>query len=184
MLVKANQPELLHTLEDWFDRPWMWRNLDSRTASTTHKGHGRLEQRHIWVSAACGYLDWPDVEQVMRFDTQVTLTKTGEVTTSRVYAMTSLPRQQASARRLLDLKRAHWAIENDLHYPRDVWFREDASRLRSSQAPRLMASLRNATLNLLRTFGYRRLKAAREQFAAYPIRALGLLELPISFRLE
>lgn len=184
MLVKANQPELLHTLEDWFDRPWVWRNLDSRTASTTHKGHGRIEQRSIWVSAACGYLDWPDVEQVIRFDTHLTFTNTDAVTTSRVYAITSLPRQAASARRLLDLKRQHWAIENHLHYPRDVWFREDASRLRSGQAPRLMASFRNAILNLLRTFGYPSLKAAREQFAAYPSRALGLLELPISFRLE
>jgi predicted transposase YbfD/YdcC len=184
MLVKANQPELLHTLEDWFDRSWMWRTLDSRTASTLDKRHGRLERRSIWVSAACGYLDWPDVEQIMRFDTHVTNTSTGEVTTSRVYAITTLPPQQASAHRLLALKRQHWTIENHLHYPRDVCFREDASRLRAGQAPRVMASCRNAVLNLLRTFGYRSLKLAREQFAAYPIRALGLLELPVSFRLE
>jgi hypothetical protein len=66
MLVKANQPELLHDLEDWFNRPWLWRNLDSRTATLINKGHGRIEQRAIWVSAACGWLNWPDVEQVIR----------------------------------------------------------------------------------------------------------------------
>ena len=131
----------------------------------------------IWVSAACGWLNWPDVEQV-------TSTKTGETTSSRLYAITSLSRHDASAQQLLHLKRQHWTIENHLHYPRDVWFREDASRIRSGQAPRLMASLRNALLNLLRTFGYPSLKLAREQFAASPSRALGLLRLPISFRLE
>lgn len=184
MLVKGNQPELLRTLEDWFNRPWIWRNLDSRTATTLHKGHGRLERRSSWASAACGYLNWPAVEQVIRFDTYVTDTSTGEATSSCVYGITSLPAQEASARRLLDLKRQHWVIENHLHYPRDVWFREDASRLRSGQAPRMMASCRNAVLSILRTFGYHSLKFAREQFAAFPTRALGLLELPISFRLE
>jgi predicted transposase YbfD/YdcC len=184
MLVKGNQPDLLQALEAWFNGPWIWRNLDSRTATALNKGHGRIEQRRIWVSAACGYLDWPDVQQVIRFDTQIISTQTGEVTSSRVYAITSLSPQEASARRLLDLKRQHWAIENHLHYPRDVWFREDASRVRSGQAPRMMASCRNAVLNLLRTFGYCSLKRAREQFAANPSRALGLLELPISFRLE
>jgi hypothetical protein len=120
MLVKENQPDLFHELQDWFDHPQVWRNLDSRTAQSVSKGHGRLERRAILVSAACGWLDWPDLEQVMCFDKSVICLATGEVKTSCHYAITSLPKSLASAEALLRLRRQHWAIENQLHYPRDV----------------------------------------------------------------
>src|SRR5438309_1929286 len=42
---------------------------------------------------------------------------------------------QASPRRLLDLARGHWSIENRLHSVRYVSFGEDRSRLRSGSAP-------------------------------------------------
>jgi hypothetical protein len=184
MLVKENQPTLYQELKHWFDHPHIWRNLDYRTAQQVDKGHGRIENRHLTVSAACGYLNWPDVAQVMLFEKRVIHTNTGEVVTSQQYAITSLPRSQAGAQQLLALRRQHWSIENNLHYPRDKWFGEDASRIRSGQAPRLMASWRNLLLSLLRTFGYPSLKSARERFAAFPHLALGLLELPVNFRLE
>lgn len=184
MLVKDNQPTLFQALQDWFDQPQVWRNLDCRTATTVNKGHGRIERRTVTASAACRYLDWPGLEQVLLFEAKVINTKTGVVTQTRRYAVTSLPHQQASAEQLLALRRHHWTIENLLHSPRDVWFREDASRIRTGQAPLIMASLRNLILNLLRGFGYSSLKQARQLFAAYPARAFGLLELPVDFRLE
>jgi predicted transposase YbfD/YdcC len=184
MLVKDNQPELHRQLQAWFERPDRWRYLDCRTARTVNKGHGRLEQRTITVSAACRYLDWPGLAQVMCFDTHVVNTKTQVVSDQRCFAITSLSPQQASAAQLLDLRRQHWAIENRLHYPRDVWFREDASRIRTGQAPKVMATIRNGILNLLRGFGYHSLKKARELFRTSPQRAFGLLELPVDFLLE
>lgn len=184
MLVKENQPELYGELKRWFDDPALWHTLDHRTAHHVNKGHGRIETRQITVSASCGYLDWPDVQQVMMFEKRVVFTTTGEINTSQCYAITSLPREQADARRLLTIKRQHWSIENNLHYPRDKWFEEDASRIRTGQAPRLMAALRNLLLSLLRAFDYPSLKYARERFAAFPHLALGLLELPVDARLE
>ena len=119
----------------------------------------------------------------MLFEKRVVHTKTGEIETSQCYAIISLPRSQADARRLLALHRQHWTIENNLHYLRDKWFGEDASRIRSGQVPRIMASFRNLLLNVLRAFDYPSVKYARERFAAFPHRALGLLELPVDFRL-
>lgn len=184
MLVKANQPELCRALQEWFDHPTRWQHLDCRTASMVSKGHGRLERRTVTVSAACCYLDWPGLQQVIHFETWSVNTKTQAVSHQHCFAITSLSPRQASATQLLALRRQHWAIENLLHYPRDVWLHEDASRVRTGQAPVVMASIRNSLLNLLRGFGYRSIKQARELFAVHPHRALGLLELPLDFRLE
>lgn len=95
------------------------------------------------------------------------------MTVVRRYAVTSLPPEQADPARLLTLWRGHWSIENGLHYPRDIWFQEDASRIHASLLPEVMAICRNAILNLLHVWGYASLKSARERFALNPGQALG-----------
>ncbi len=46
------------------------------------------------------------------------------------------------------LAREHWAIENRLHYVRDVSFNEDRCRVRSGARP--LATLRNLAITLIR----------------------------------
>ncbi|MCD4687575.1 MAG: hypothetical protein K8S97_16730, partial [Anaerolineae bacterium] len=117
-------------------------------------------------------------------DKTVVDTKTGEVSTVRRYAVTSLTPQQADASRLLALWRGHWSIENRLHYPRDVWFQEAASRIHAGGIPEVMAICRNAILKLLHAWGYPSLKFARERLAVNPSQALGLFELSVCVPLK
>ena len=49
------------------------------------------------------------------------------------------------AKRLRD----HWAIENSQHYVLDVTFHEDASRIRTGNAPEVSAGFRRMALNIL-----------------------------------
>jgi predicted transposase YbfD/YdcC len=51
--------------------------------------------------------------------------------------------------RLADLLRGHWTIENALHWVRDVTFAEDASQVRTGNAPTVMAALRNLVVGVL-----------------------------------
>jgi predicted transposase YbfD/YdcC len=55
-----------------------------------------------------------------------------------------------SATHFMQTIRAHWTIENQLHWVLDVHFGEDASRIRKDNAPQNMAVLRKIALNLLR----------------------------------
>jgi hypothetical protein len=64
-----------------------------------------------------------------------------------VYIITSLPAETTSAAGLNTLVQGHWTIENRLHWVRDVVFLEDKSMVRTGNAPRLMASLRNLTIS-------------------------------------
>lgn len=73
--------------------------------------------------------------------------------TETVYGVTSLRPTQASPARLLALVRAHWTIENRLHWVRDVTFDEDRSQVRRGAGPQVMATLRNLAISLLRLAG-------------------------------
>ncbi|MCY3660399.1 MAG: ISAs1 family transposase [Caldilineaceae bacterium] len=60
--------------------------------------------------------------------------------------------QTAIVQALLALVRGHWGVENGLHRTLDVQFREDDCRLRRGHAPAVMAILRRAALNMVKTF--------------------------------
>jgi hypothetical protein len=86
---------------------------------------------------------------------------------------------QASPARLADLIRGHWAIENGLHYVRDVTFAEDASRVRTGTAPQVMACLRNLVIGVLSRAGPVNLAAALRQHARDPARPLATLGITL-----
>lgn len=118
-------------------------------------------------------LDWPDVGQVFRLERERRVGS--QVSREVVYGITSLPRSQADAARLLALSRTHWRIENGLHYVRDVTLGEDACRVRKGAAPQILAAARNAAVHLLRSRPFPSLAAALRRYAAKPLEALALI---------
>jgi len=93
---------------------------------------------------------WQRVRQCFKITRSRTIKKTGETTTEVAYGITSLDHERANAKELLALNRAHWAIENNLHWVRDWVFREDTSTIRIGAAPQTVTALRNITLSLLK----------------------------------
>ena len=131
-----------------------------KTAETVEKEHGRLEIRKIAVSAeVVPHLEWPAASQVARIER--TREIDGKISKETAYIVTSLTAAEASPERLLELTRTHWAIENRLHYVRDVSFNEDRCRVRSGA--RALAAIRNLVLHLIRSAGMP-VPEARENF--------------------
>ncbi len=87
-----------------------------------------------------------------------------ESETEVVHAITSLPKEKASAEDLLRLSRAHWGIENRLFCVRDVSFREDQCRVRKGSGPQVLAAIRNAAMTLLRRLGHSNIAAALRHY--------------------
>lgn len=94
-----------------------------------------------------------------------------------VYGLTSATWQKAGPARLLGLVRGQWGIENGLHWVRDVTFDEDRSQVRTGCGPRVMATLRNLAIGVLRLAGVTNIARGLRWAACAPIRALALLGL-------
>jgi predicted transposase YbfD/YdcC len=148
---------------------------DFRTATTLDKAHGRLERRTLTASSLLkDYVDWPYLEQVFRIERHFLRIRDGKVMKEVRYGLTSLTAEEASPERLLELVRAHWSIENGLHYCRDETFREDRCRL-TGQGARAMAVLNNLVLGLLRRNGADNIPDARRYYAANLDEAVALV---------
>jgi hypothetical protein len=96
-----------------------------------------------------------------------------------VYGLTNLTHLQASPARLADWVRGHWGIEA-LHHIRDVTLAEDASQVRTGNAPRVMASLRNLVVGILLLHGQANIAAGLRRNARDATRPLALLAIPPS----
>jgi predicted transposase YbfD/YdcC len=142
------------------------------------KGHGRLEIRQIWASSELNhYLDFPFVAQVFCIRREVTHLKSQKKTHEIAYGISSLPPHKAPPKRLLDLNREHWHIENRLNYVRDVTFDEDRSQIRTRNSPRVMATLKNFAISLLRWLGTTNIAKALRHLAAKAHLSLQLIGL-------
>ena len=95
-----------------------------------------------------------------------------KVSVEVAYLVTSLTKAKAGPDRLLEIARAHWGIENQLHYVRDVSMDED--RCRGRAGARALATLRNLVLHLIRSRGLP-VREARENFREDRAEAIALV---------
>lgn len=148
-IVKANQASLLDDLVLLFkDRKHPdFVRLDP-------PDHGRIETRQIWTSTELnGYLDFPHVGQVFLIERIVVNKKTGQSSRDLAYGITSRSPQQTDPKRLLDINRGHWTIENSCHYILDWNFDEDRCRIRTGYGPENVTRLRRFAIGLIKSKG-------------------------------
>lgn len=103
--------------------------------------------------------------------------RAGELSCETVAILTNLKAEEADATTLQRIVRAHWGIENQLHYVRDVTMGEDASTTRKGEAPQAMAALRNTVIGLIRRSGTSQVASAMRHFSIRVGEALALLGL-------
>ena len=179
LIAKGNQPTLQEDLQFFFTEPPL-DCQDWRIASEINTGHGRLEQRRLIASTELNDFlakEWYGVQQVFCLRRRVH--QLLYCTQEWVYGITSLPPSPADPQRLLSLLRGHWAIENRLHWRRDVTLREEACQVRKGCAPRVLAVLNSFLLALFDWLEVRNVASQMRLFAAQPFLALSLLIRPL-----
>ena len=152
-------------------------------------GHGRREVRTIQVTDAPVDLGFPHAAQVFLVERYTTRKVRKRIKNSRRYktvqvktavavlGITSLSSREAAPQHLATYVRGHWSIENRLHWVRDVTFREDASQIKTGSRPRIMATLRNLVIGLIRQAGHTRIAPTIRKIKNSPPLLLSILGL-------
>ncbi len=164
--VKNNQPGLYAAC-----KMLPWADVPAHSAVTT--GHGRRARRTIKVVDAPAWVTFAGATQVAQL--RRTVTRAGKKSVEVVYVITSANHHDAPPATLAGWVQGHWAIENQLHWVRDVTYDEDRSQVRTGNAPQVMATIRNTAVSLLRLTGWSNIATAVRHHARDPERPINLL---------
>lgn len=145
---------------------------------TVDKGHGRLEIRTYYQSTDIDWFQDKSLWTGLRSVGMVQSTRIidGTQSVERRYYLSSLPLNAENFARAV---RAHWGIENSLHWTLDVTFGEDRSRARTKHAAQNLATLRRIAVNLTKNDMSTKLPVRRRRLLAaldadYLLRLLGI----------
>lgn len=153
LALKANRPATYDDVARFFADPPT--DMIETDTAVVENDHGRIEQRRHTV---CHEVDWltsdrrypdeprfPHLAMIAMVESRTE--RAGKVETERRYYLSSAkltPKTFAAA------VRAHWGIENRLHWVLDVVFHDDLSRLRTASGPQNMALVKHIAINLVR----------------------------------
>ena len=151
LALKGNQTTLREDVEIFFDeqKPLQYRDATISTHETVDADHGRVETRKYTVLHDVAWLQerhkWPGLKGVVVVESQREIA--GKISNETRFYITSLA---LKAEAVGPMVRAHWAIENSLHWVMDMVFRDDECRIRTSNAPTNFATCRHIAYNLYR----------------------------------
>ena len=150
LALKGNQGTLHDDVRTFLDDPA--RPLSAASHTTVDGEHGRIETRTSHVSADIDWLReehaWPGLAAIGK------MVRTREIATKiRTETSYYLLSTQLSAERFAQVARAHWGVENGLHWVLDVTMNEDQARHCKDHGPENIALLRRLAINLAKLEG-------------------------------
>ena len=143
--LKGNQESLNDDVRLYFETETVTKKI------VTHdKGHGRIETREYFLETEIDWLyqkpDWVGLSAIGMVKSSVW--EKDSLREEIRYFITSLTSVETFAKAV----RAHWGIENSLHWCLDVVFNEDACRTRKDNSAENFSVIRKIALNILRSF--------------------------------
>jgi predicted transposase YbfD/YdcC len=144
LAIKSNRGRLFKAVKTLLDTA----RKPARASQRRTSAHGRIERRQAIIVPApdlAKQYSFPAIAVVGRIDSW----RASAGTATKHMARYFLASRRLSAKKLLEVARAHWGIENNLHWVLDVLFDEDACRSRKDHAPENLAAIRKLAINAL-----------------------------------
>ena len=159
--LKGNHAPLFTSVQAAFAKADAEGKLDFYEESDS--GHDRRERRRASVIARPADAPvFPDLSAVGRIE--VERQANDKFAKSVHYVVLS---KRLTPKRMLEVTRMHWSVENQLHRTLDVVFYEDDARTRKNFAPQNLAVLRRIALDILRSHPDNRSVGRKMKFAAW-----------------
>jgi predicted transposase YbfD/YdcC len=152
LCLKANHPTLANQVRVWFEQAQQngFEGIEHRYEGRVEAGHHRRETRKVWAVPLSAMGDLYQIAQWAGLKTLVMVSRVrrlwNKTTREVMFYLSSLPCDAVVIARAI---RAHWGIENQLHWVLDVTFREDASRIRKGHGAENFSLLRRMAIGLL-----------------------------------
>ena len=153
LALKGNQGKLFAQIETWFEQAEAnaFEAIEHSYDETIGAAHHRTETRQVWAVPVSQLPPLHRQQQWLGLTTVVMVRSLrylwNKTTTEVRFYLSSLA---ADAARHNQVIRAHWSIENSLHWVLDVTFNEDASRVRQGHGPQNLGLLRRLSVSLLK----------------------------------
>ena len=148
LIAKGNQGSLQAAIREALTEAFEEENPRLRQCSATETNREREETRDVVVMPVPKnskvFSRWPEIKTIGAI--LRTREIDGQIEEWQSCFITSLP---CTVRKLRDILRSHWSIENSQHYILDVTFTEDSSRIRKGTGPEISSVFRRLALTIL-----------------------------------
>jgi predicted transposase YbfD/YdcC len=139
----------LEEVSDYFGSKDCLKNC--AVAARADKGHGRIEKRTCYATSDIGWIsrkaDWKCLKSIVMIIAERTVK--GKLTVEKRFFISSA---KPDPLKLLCATRAHWGIENSLHWVLDVIFGEDDRIIWNQNIAQNESIIRRIALNLLKKY--------------------------------
>lgn len=149
LALKENRLNLFREAEEIFVRS---KPLE-RFVEPWQKDHGRIERRICSVfdsGLSTEAEDFPGARRLVRVETERKIVRGGKIVEIQRNTRVYIASATFTASAFCSYIRAHWAIENGLHWLLDVAFSEDDSQIKNKIAAENFATINKIALNLLK----------------------------------
>ena len=152
--LKGNQQSIHNDVKEFFEpicdeKYCQWYNIQ-HIEYRIEIGHGRIEKRSCYLCTNIDWLtekdEWNKLNAVGMLICERTIKKSGKKSIEQRYFLTSLTDVEKAAFAM----RAHWGIENNLHWVLDAILNEDYCLVRKDNAAANLNVLRKIALNILK----------------------------------
>lgn len=168
LALKENRPATHADVASFFSDPPP--EMIETSFETVDGEHGRIEERRHsvchdveWLWSDRRYPDeprFPHLAMIAMVESRTE--RAGKIEQERRYYLSSA---KLDAKTFAAAVRAHWHIENRLHWVLDVVFHDDLVRLRTGHGPQNMAVVRHFAINMLRAPGDKHSLKVRRKLA-------------------
>ena len=148
LALKANQGTLYQEVSEYFHDEGLLKDLDYYTE--LEKSHSKIIKREYYmtndISWLTNYKDWNKLKAVGYERKTIESTNNNKNIEERFFIVSFNNNIEVFA----DAVRKHWGVENNLHAPLDIVFREDENTTLEKNGARNLSILRRIALNIIK----------------------------------
>lgn len=149
LALKANQGTMYQEISDYFHDDDLLKNLEYY--SETEKSHSKFIKREYYITNnikwITNYKDWKNIKSIGYEKKTIESINNDKKTIEERFFIISF---ENNVKTFADAVRKHWGVENNLHAPLDIVFKEDSNTTLEKNGARNLSILKRIALNIIK----------------------------------